>query len=30
MLDPIDGTASLIGKTPQWTISIGLIDANRA
>jgi myo-inositol-1(or 4)-monophosphatase len=30
MLDPIDGTASLIGKTPQWTVCIGLIDGNRA
>ena len=30
MLDPIDGTASLIGKTPQWTVCIGLIEGNRA
>ena len=30
MLDPIDGTASLIGKTPQWTISIGIVQGNRA
>ena len=30
MLDPIDGTASLIGKTPQWTVSIGIVEGNRA
>ncbi|MBL8547055.1 MAG: 3'(2'),5'-bisphosphate nucleotidase CysQ [Hyphomonadaceae bacterium] len=30
VLDPIDGTASLIGKTPQWTISAGLLDGTRA
>ncbi len=30
MLDPIDGTASLIGKTPQWTISVGLLEGKRA
>jgi myo-inositol-1(or 4)-monophosphatase len=30
MLDPIDGTAALIGKAPQWTICIGLIEGERA
>jgi myo-inositol-1(or 4)-monophosphatase len=30
MLDPIDGTAALIGKTPQWTISIGVVEGERA
>jgi myo-inositol-1(or 4)-monophosphatase len=30
MLDPIDGTAAMIGKSPQWTISIGIIDGTRA
>ncbi|OQW57461.1 MAG: hypothetical protein A4S17_04435 [Proteobacteria bacterium HN_bin10] len=30
MLDPIDGTAALIGKFPQWTISAGLIEEGRA
>jgi myo-inositol-1(or 4)-monophosphatase len=30
MLDPIDGTAALIGKIPQWTISIGIVDGERA
>lgn len=30
MVDPIDGTASLIGRTPQWTISVGLLDGTRA
>jgi myo-inositol-1(or 4)-monophosphatase len=30
MLDPIDGTGALIGRSPQWTISIGLIDGERA
>ena len=30
MLDPIDGTAALIGKIPQWTISIGLVEGQRA
>jgi myo-inositol-1(or 4)-monophosphatase len=30
MLDPIDGTAALIGKVPQWTICIGLIEGERA
>lgn len=26
MLDPIDGTGALVSKSPQWTISIGIID----
>jgi myo-inositol-1(or 4)-monophosphatase len=30
MLDPIDGTAALIGKVPQWTISIGIVEGERA
>ena len=30
MLDPIDGTAALIGKSPQWTICIGLVEGERA
>lgn len=30
ILDPIDGTAALIAKMPQWTISIGLSDSGRA
>ncbi len=30
MLDPIDGTAALISKTPQWTVCIGLLDGTRA
>ncbi len=30
MLDPIDGTAALIGKAPQWTISIGVVEHGRA
>jgi myo-inositol-1(or 4)-monophosphatase len=30
MLDPIDGTAALIGKVPQWTICIGLVEGERA
>jgi myo-inositol-1(or 4)-monophosphatase len=29
-IDPIDGTAALIGKAPQWTISIGISDEGRA
>ncbi len=29
MLDPIDGTAALIGKVPQWTISVGILEGNR-
>lgn len=30
LLDPIDGTAALINKTPQWTVCIGLLDGTRA
>lgn len=30
MLDPIDGTAALIAKKPQWTISLGLVEGSRA
>lgn len=30
MLDPIDGTAALIGKVAQWTISIGVVEHGRA
>jgi myo-inositol-1(or 4)-monophosphatase len=30
MLDPIDGTGALVGKSPQWTISIGLVEGERA
>ncbi len=26
MLDPIDGTAAMIAKVPQWTISIGVVE----
>jgi myo-inositol-1(or 4)-monophosphatase len=29
MLDPIDGTAAMIGKAPQWTISIGVVEDGR-
>lgn len=29
MLDPIDGTAAMIAKVPQWTISIGLVEDGR-
>jgi len=29
MLDPIDGTAALVGKSPQWTISIGIVEGER-
>lgn len=29
-IDPIDGTAAMIAKQPQWTISIGLVEAGRA
>jgi myo-inositol-1(or 4)-monophosphatase len=29
MLDPIDGTAAMIAKVPQWTISVGILDGNR-
>ncbi|MGE0740547.1 MAG: inositol monophosphatase family protein [Hyphomonadaceae bacterium] len=30
MLDPIDGTAALISKIAQWTISIGIVEGERA
>ena len=30
MLDPIDGTGALVGRSPQWTISIGIIQGERA
>jgi len=30
IIDPIDGTAALIGRSPQWTISIGLAEGDRA
>jgi myo-inositol-1(or 4)-monophosphatase len=30
MLDPIDGTGALVGKSPQWTISIGIVEGERA
>ena len=30
MLDPIDGTAAMIGKVAQWTISIGVVEGSRA
>ncbi len=30
ILDPIDGTAALIARIPQWTISIGLVQGERA
>jgi myo-inositol-1(or 4)-monophosphatase len=30
MLDPIDGTAALVGKVPQWTISVGLVEGDQA
>jgi myo-inositol-1(or 4)-monophosphatase len=30
ILDPIDGTGALVGKSPQWTISIGIVEADRA
>jgi myo-inositol-1(or 4)-monophosphatase len=30
MLDPIDGTAALVSKTPQWTISVGLVEGDQA
>lgn len=26
VLDPVDGTAAMIGKVPQWTISIGIVE----
>ncbi len=30
MLDPIDGTAALVSKVPQWTISVGLVEGDQA
>jgi myo-inositol-1(or 4)-monophosphatase len=30
MLDPIDGTGALVGKSPQWTVCIGLVEGDRA
>lgn len=30
MLDPIDGTQALVSGVPQWTISIGLVEGERA
>jgi myo-inositol-1(or 4)-monophosphatase len=30
MIDPIDGTAALVGKVPQWTISIGIVEGDAA
>jgi myo-inositol-1(or 4)-monophosphatase len=30
MLDPIDGTAALISKIPQFTISVGVVEGERA
>jgi|CXWL01.1.fsa_nt_gi myo-inositol-1(or 4)-monophosphatase len=30
MLDPIDGTAAMIARVPQFTISIGVVEAGRA
>jgi myo-inositol-1(or 4)-monophosphatase len=30
MLDPIDGTGALVGKVPQWTISLGIVEGERA
>ncbi len=30
MLDPIDGTHALVHKIPQWTISIGIVEGERA
>ena len=30
MLDPIDGTAALVGRVPQWTISVGIVEGERA
>lgn len=26
MLDPIDGTAAMVARVPQWTISVGLVE----
>ncbi len=30
MLDPIDGTAALIARVPQWTVCIGIVEDDRA
>jgi myo-inositol-1(or 4)-monophosphatase len=30
LIDPIDGTGALVAKSPQWTISIGLVEGERA
>jgi myo-inositol-1(or 4)-monophosphatase len=30
IIDPIDGTGALVGRSPQWTISIGLVEGERA
>lgn len=30
ILDPIDGTAALVANNPQWTISIGVVENERA
>lgn len=30
MIDPIDGTGALVVKQPQWTISIGVVEGDRA
>jgi myo-inositol-1(or 4)-monophosphatase len=30
MLDPIDGTQALVNGIPQWTISIGIVEGERA
>jgi myo-inositol-1(or 4)-monophosphatase len=30
ILDPIDGTGALVGRSPQWTISIGIVKGERA
>jgi len=30
MLDPIDGTQALVNGVPQWTISIGIVEGERA
>jgi myo-inositol-1(or 4)-monophosphatase len=30
IIDPIDGTAALVGRSPQWTISIGLVEGEAA
>lgn len=30
ILDPIDGTGALVGRSPQWTISIGIAERERA